>query len=123
MKRFLFLVASIFILVACSGFEQSIPEEITSADGDLVEKVVFEVLPIKDEDGFETKASAVPDGGVVGFAWEATDTIGIYPDKGFQGYFSMENGAGTNSASFDGGSWALKKNSTYVSYYPFVADY
>ena len=84
--------------------------------------MVFEVLPIKDGDDPETKASAVPNGGAVGFVWEATDTVGIYPDKGSQVYFNIEDGVGTNSVSFTGGGWALKQNSTYTSYYPFVGD-
>ena len=121
MKRFYFLAASIGLLAACSGLEQ--PEQnLFNTDGDLVEKVIFEVLPIKDGDDPATRASAVPNGGTVGFVWEATDTVGIYPDKGSQVYFNIEDGVGTSSVSFTGGGWALKQNSTYVSYYPFLGD-
>ena len=49
--------------------------------------------------------------------------IGIYPNKGSQIYFTIEDGAGSSSATFDGGGWALKQNASYVSYYPFVADF
>ena len=91
-------------------------------DGAPVEKIVFEVLPIRDGDSMDTKASAVPNGSIVNFVWEASDTVGIYPDKGSQVYFSIEDGVGTSSVSFDGGGWALKQNSSYVSYYPFVGD-
>jgi hypothetical protein len=122
MKRFYFLAASIGLLAACSGLEQ--PERsLFNTDGDLVEKVIFEVLPIKDGDDPETRASAVPAGGTVSFAWEENDMIGIYPNKGSQIYFTIEDGAGSSSASFDGGGWALKQNASYVSYYPFVADF
>ena len=133
MKRFFFvLAASSLLLAACSGLEQSIPEIADSNDsnvgeGDLVEKVVFEVLPIKDGDEPETKASAVPyqnpnGGQSVKFVWEATDTVGIYPNTGSQVYFNIVDGVGTSSVSFNGGGWALKSNSTYYSYYPFVGD-
>lgn len=124
MKRIVSCLVGIILLSACSQIEQSVPKDII-LDGDIVEKVVFDVLPIKDGDDPETKASAVPsaDGKTVEFAWELDDMVGIYPDKGSQIYFKIEDGAGSSSASFDGGGWALKQNSTYVSYYPFVADF
>lgn len=123
MKRFFFLAASISILAACSGLEQpGIDERIPSDD--LVQKVILEVLPIKDGGDIDTKASAVPSGSNVGFAWEATDTVGIFPDLGSQVYFLIdESSVGKSSASFDGGAWALKQNSTYVSYYPLVGKF
>ena len=119
---YLLMATSIGLLVGCSQVEQNFSDVNSRSDGDLVEKVIFEVLPIKDGDDPETKASAVPNGGSVGFVWEATDTVGIYPDKGSQVYFNIEDGVGTSSVSFTGGGWALKQNSTYVSYYPFVGD-
>ena len=103
--------------------EQDIADVNNLSEGDLVEKVIFEVLPIKDGDVPETKASAVPDGGTVSLAWEVTDTVGIFPKKGSQVFFSMESGAGTSSANFDGGDWALKQGSLYVSYYPLVGEF
>ena len=98
--------------LGCSQVEQDFTNVNGLSDGDLVEKVIFEVLPIKDGDAPETRASAVPNGGSVGFVWEATDTVGIYPDKGSQVYFNIEDGVGTSSVSFTGGGWALKQNST-----------
>lgn len=124
MKRIVSCLVGVLLLSACSHIEQSVPKDII-LDGDIVEKVVFDVLPIKDGDDPETKASAVPsaDGKTVGFAWELEDMVGIYPDKGSQIYFKIEDGAGSSSASFDGGGWALKQKASYVSYYPFVADF
>ena len=119
---YLLMAASIGLLAACSGLEQPEQDLFMDMEGDLVEKVIFEVLPIIDGDNPETKASAVPNGGTVGFIWEASDTVGIYPDKGSQVYFNIEDGVGTSSVSFTGGGWALKQNSTYTSYYPFVGD-
>ena len=116
------MAASLGLLAGCSQVEQDFTNVNGLSDGDLVEKVIFEVLPIKDGDAPETRASAVPNGGSVGFVWEATDTVGIYPDKGSQVYFNIEDGVGTSSVSFTGGGWALKQNSTYASYYPFVGD-
>ena len=124
---FIILAASIGILAACSAFEPIDSQRDIQQEGDLVEKVVFNVLPIKDGDAIETKASAVPTvnpngSQTVDFIWEATDTVGIYPDKGSQVYFEIEDGVGSSSVSFSGGGWALKNGSIYSSYYPFVGD-
>ena len=67
------MAASIGLLAACSGLEQPEQDLFMDMEGDLVEKVIFEVLPIIDGDNPETKASAVPNGGTVGFIWEASD--------------------------------------------------
>ena len=123
MKKSLVFLEVIVFLAACSGLEQpGIDERIPSDD--LVQKVILEVLPIKDGSDVDTKASAVPNGNNVNFSWEATDTVGIFPDLGSQVYFLIdESSVGKSSASFDGGAWALKQNSTYVSYYPLVGEF
>ena len=56
------------------------------------------------------------------FKWAKNDTVGIFPNEGAQVYFPMISGAGTNSASFTGGGWALKSSATYAAYYPFIGD-
>lgn len=56
------------------------------------------------------------------FKWAKNDTVGIFPNEGAQVYFPMFSGAGTNSASFTGGGWALKSSATYAAYYPFIGD-
>lgn len=53
------------------------------------------------------------------FKWAKNDTIGIFPLQGYQVAFPMAAGAGTQSADFDGGGWALKPSSQYMAYYPF----
>ncbi len=56
------------------------------------------------------------------FLWQVDDLVGIYPDKGTQVRFPMENGAGSNTAKFDGGGWAVKGAYSYMAYYPFIPD-
>jgi len=56
------------------------------------------------------------------FIWQASDIVGIYPDQGTQVRFPMENGAGSNTAEFDGGGWAVKGAYSYMAYYPFIPD-
>lgn len=54
--------------------------------------------------------------------WAEGDVVGIYPDQGGQVYFNLGSAAGTNFAEFDGGGWAFKKTSRYISYYPFIPE-
>ena len=56
------------------------------------------------------------------FLWSLGDKIGIVPTSGAQIYFSVEDGAGTDSASFDGGDWAMKSTGTFYAYYPLYPD-
>ena len=55
--------------------------------------------------------------------WNTNDTIGIFPEQGFQVAFPMASGAGAKSASFDGGGWGLKSTSTYSAYYPLIGQF
>lgn len=119
---FIILAAGIGLFASCSTFEPIDSQGVIRQEGDLVNKVIFEVLPIRDGDHIDTKASAIPVVDGVDFAWEATDTVGIYPNTGSQVYFNIEDGVGTSSVTFTGGGWALKTGSVYSSYYPFVGD-
>ena len=80
---------------------------------------------IVEDSELQTKNTAISneDGSKWTFVWAQNDTIGIFPDNGSQIYFSMASGAGQVSASFDGGGWALKKGSSYYSYFPFTPDF
>ena len=56
------------------------------------------------------------------FLWSAGDKIGIVPNTGAQIYFEVNDGAGTSTASFDGGAWAMKSTGTFYAYYPLYPD-
>ena len=56
------------------------------------------------------------------FLWAEGDRIGIVPNSGAQIYFAVNNGAGTSTASFDGGDWAMKSTGTFYAYYPLYPD-
>lgn len=58
----------------------------------------------------------------VNFLWSEGDKIGIVPTKGAQIYFSVNEGAGTSSALFEGGDWAMKSTGTFYAYYPLYPD-
>lgn len=75
------------------------------ADGDLLTRTEINISQLGAE-----------------FLWQADDLVGIYPDEGTQVRFPMENGAGSSTAKFDGGGWAVKGAYSYMAYYPFIPD-
>ena len=88
-------------------------------------KIVFDASPFLDGDSdVDTRTSVVPNETYTNyeFIWSAKDTVGIYPDAGSQIFFTMENGAGASSATFDGGAWTCKEGHTFRSYYPFIGN-
>ena len=126
MNRVVLLVAaSAGMLAACSRINEMDLQEKPILDNEsLVKQVIFEAPEIRfmGEDG-ETRASLSQVGdGTVSFAWEATDTVGIFPSKGSQVYFEMTDGAGDKVAKFDGGAWALRDGASYSCYFPFVCN-
>ena len=78
-------------------------------------------------EGEETRTSLTIEDNMAKFTWTAGDRVGILPDEGAQVFFTIpepdEGGEMTNTATFDGGAWALKAESNYAAYYPFVKDF
>ena len=78
-------------------------------------------------EGEETRTSLTIEDNMAKFCWTAGDRVGILPDVGAQVFFTIpepdEGGEMTNTATFDGGAWALKAESNYAAYYPFVKDF
>mgnify|MGYP003305883949 CR=1 FL=1 len=88
-------------------------------------------------DEAETRTSLTVEDNVALFSWTTGDLVGILPDAGAQVYFAIPEpatpvgGEGDEeqtteqrlNASFDGGAWALKPESSYAAYYPFIKDF
>ncbi len=84
-----------------------------SDPGKELAEIAFLIDEFRDET--ETKTSTVLENGSIIYAWEATDTIGIFPNTGYQVAFPIGSQAGDSYATFDGGGWALKDKATYSS--------
>lgn len=69
-------------------------------------------------DGSARSTVEISDAGVQ-FLWSANDTVGIFPNIGDQVSFAMAEGVGMQTATFNGGGWALKHSATYSAYYPY----
>ena len=114
LERLFFVSIAALGLAACSS-EMDVAGD---AIGD-VKRVSMNVADFEWAEGEQTRTTAVNNGGSISFRWSAKDTVGIFPDKGDQVSFPIEEGAGTGTAVFNGGGWALKSQSTYVAYYPY----
>lgn len=122
-RRFHFLLAG---CIALSAMIASCTSELENPEVDIT-SIRCSISPIDVEEDFATGAldtlqatRAVFSG--TNFLWSAGDKIGIVPNKGAHIYFSVENGAGTSTAAFDGGDWAMKSSGTFYAYYPLYPD-
>ncbi len=106
-------------MVACTEME------IRDESQDYPNNGLLQELSITGKDfQFEdaTRSSVTIGESGASFAWDEDDVIGIFPDKGDQVSFAMDEGAGTQTATFSGGGWALKSSAKYAAYYPHVYE-
>ena len=115
MKKILLTIAALATLFSCSSIDEVADKY---AAGDYVESVEMTVEDFEEDATTRTALSNLTDTGAK-FAWAENDTVGIFPNVGDQVSFSMAAGAGTSSATFNGGGWALRTSSSYSAYYPF----
>ncbi|MDO4956506.1 MAG: fimbrillin family protein, partial [Bacteroidales bacterium] len=116
MKNTFLAIAALATLFSCSSIDEIAGDKY--AAGDYVESVEMTVEDFEEDATTRTALSNLSDSGAK-FAWAENDTVGIFPNVGDQVSFSMAAGAGTSSATFNGGGWALRTSSTYSAYYPF----
>lgn len=112
---------------ACS--DEMMDNSTTPVDVGQEVKHVTVTLPdvVYSSDDADTRAEIIkkpdpsdPTKEVFGFAWTSGDVLGVFPNKGAQVDFPIDDAyVGTNSAEFDGGGWALKEGYTYAVYYPY----
>ena len=111
------ILLSLFAVVACS--EDALVENSLTNDGTIKEISITGNNFLFDS---ETRSSVTISESGASFTWDEDDVIGIFPNKGDQVSFAMDNGAGTQTATFSGGGWALKSSATYAAYYPHVYE-
>ena len=109
------LCALLLSLSACSN-EDELQTGISTEDVNSITMTAADFEYPTTRTDFEIGSSGAA------FKWAANDTVGIFPNEGSQVYFPMTSGAGTNSATFTGGGWALKSSATYAAYYPFIGN-
>ena len=115
MKKQIIPCILLAVLAGCTN------ESELTGGSDYVSRVTITAKDFEAGDAATRTAFEVSASGLA-FKWAETDVVGIYPNEGDQVSFPMTAGAGTNSASFDGGGWALKGNYTYAAYFPYSVD-
>lgn len=122
MKISVFKSVTLFALLVITACTQDIKIETTQTinDSNAINQICITGKDFQIDD--DTRSSvAIGDSGA-SFAWDEDDVIGIFPDKGDQVSFAMKQGAGTQTAIFSGGGWALKSSAKYAAYYPHVYE-
>lgn len=117
MKKSLFLLPLLALLASCAD------DGLLPQPSDFVTNITITASDIiLDESVPATRTDLAVGQSGLEFTWAASDVVGIYPNVGDQVSFPMTKGAGTQSASFDGGGWAVKANNTYAAYFPYSVD-
>lgn len=106
-------------MVACTEMEIN-NESQDSTNNGLLQELSITGKDFQFEDA--TRSSVTIGESGASFTWDEDDVIGIFPDKGDQVSFAMDEGAGTQTATFSGGGWALKSSAKYAAYYPHVYE-
>ena len=110
---------SLLGMAACT--ENALTEDTHSLNNDAnIKEISITGKDFQYEDLTRSSVSITESG--ASFLWDEDDVIGIFPNKGDQVSFAMEQGAGTQTATFSGGGWALKSSATYAAYYPHVYE-
>lgn len=125
MNKRIFWGIGIFSVAVLMGACSDNYENLGNGEGEIPgiepREVVFSLKNFEADDRSRTNLEVNESG--VTFTWAKDDTLGIFPSQGDQVSFAMDEGAGTANAVFSGGSWELKKSSTYYAYYPFSRKY
>ena len=109
---------ALITMIACTELEVS--ENPQNSNNELLQE-----LSVTGKDFIfdgETRSTVTIGENGASFTWDEDDVIGIFPDKGDQVSFAMDEGAGTQTATFSGGGWALKSSAKYAAYYPHVYE-
>ena len=120
---FLSVIASAAFLAACSS-DDLVDDTNSPVIGQEVEHITVTLpdMEIVSFDDAETRAEFTykEETDAFGFGWSSGDVLGVFPNKGAQVDFPIDEAfVGSNSAEFDGGGWALKTGYTYAVYYPY----
>ena len=115
MKKSLLLLSMLALLVSCAD------DGLLTQPSDTIKSITITAKDIVLDEPATRTTLAVGQSGLE-FTWAESDVVGIFPNTGDQVSFPMTAGAGTQSANFDGGGWAVKSSSSYAAYFPFSMD-
>lgn len=113
-EKVAFLLGLFLMFAACT---EDVYEDDKASGWDSLNNICIKGADFQYEQNSRSSVSISESG--ASFSWGQNDTVGVFPNKGDQVSFAMEQGAGMQTATFSGGGWALKSSSTYSAYYPY----
>ncbi len=125
MKKILYLSALMAMLAGCSS------EELQQTDNTSyikVDKVCISTKPFFQEEGSATRATmSEMENGELAPLWTENDVIGVFSvnsdaETQVPQVLGVKESGGSRNATFDGGSWMLRKGNTYAAYYPYCPE-
>lgn len=119
MKKLLFTIMVLAAMTACSEMKEDTNEYQKPAT-QTVNGVVMQVADIPYAEG-ATRSSMAVDASGLTFTWSDGDKTGVYSSIDGFALFNLTSGAGTSSATFDGGGFTLTDGATYYSFFPYAA--
>ncbi len=123
MKKETIALAMLAVLTACSETEnisKTTPQNPTTR---YVNGVVMEVdaIPYAESTADATRSAMSVGTDGLQFTWSDGDKTGVYSSSDGFALFNLTAGAGTTSATFDGGGFTLTDGDTYYSFFPYAA--
>lgn len=120
-NRLYIVISACLALAGCtSDLIDSKPEQV--AKGNNLIKEITVTLPNLESYDANTRTTFTSNETGISVVWDANDSIGIFPNEGYQVSFGTGTNGGSNSVTFTGGGWGLKTDGTYAAYFPFSVE-
>lgn len=122
-KKILTLLLTAAAFTACSEMREDItetPQAGTRTDNGVV-MTVADIPYAETTSAGTTRSSMAVDATGLSFTWSDGDKTGVYSSTDGFALFNLTAGAGTSSATFDGGGFTLTDGATYYSFFPYAA--
>lgn len=120
MKKNMFMLLAMMVMVSCQGMESMGEEPIIPGKKDVVVKgVQMHVPAIVFDEAPSKSAMTVNEGTGLTFTWSEGDATGVYSTTDGFARFNLVSGNGMSNATFDGGGFSLTDGSTYYAFFPY----
>ena len=118
MGRHLQTLISPVVLLACFSCAKPEMDTLIQQEGETGAAGVLMNVPSILFDG-GTRATMEAGESGLSFFWSADDAVGVHTTAGGFARFSLQSGAGTASAHFDGQGFDLREGETYYAFFPY----
>ena len=106
MKRHSFTKGAYLLLLTLASCAPNL-EEVTSVEE--LEEINKVTVTLPEINVSTESRITIEVGNGINYIWETTDTLGIFPNQGYQVAFPLNVSSNSNSATFEGGGWGERK--------------